>query len=233
MLNVAVPYEVPTIHSERFNYPPSPRVSPARHSLTPPGSTEIPRSRRGSAIAAEDEHCVTLADPIEDAPPVIVFFSFLDDHSKKWAIEHQVAHNIRRNVPQGTTVARYHAPMRFAWDFGETLTHAWAAAQSLQVDDRVIGPLFEAIHSKRVHDLEGVRVVFDEAGIDPSTFLKAWGQQTTLIEKERMDNAVSHLDLQTVPGILVNGKHMVKLDTHEEFSIDKAVELVRRLLKRE
>lgn len=118
MLNTAVPFEVPTVHSNNYTYPASPSSRPYTPS-SGSGSVEWLRLRQGSAlparIAAENEHCITLAEPFQVAPPVIVFFSFLDEESKKWAVEHQVAQNIRRNVPQDTTVSRYHAPMRFAW----------------------------------------------------------------------------------------------------------------------
>lgn len=235
MLNTVVPYEINTIHSERYNYKPILEQSPARtpSPSTTANSADI-QSRRGSEIIAEDEHCVTLAEPVPDAPPVIVFFSFLDEHSKKWAIEHEVVQTIRRNVPQGTTISRYHAPMQFSWKFGEELTHAWAVAKALQVDDRLITPMFQAVYNKRVHDLEGIRIVFDEVGIDPLTLLREWATPKALREKDVMDKAVTHLDLSTVPGILVKGKYMVKLDTYEQdFSAERACRLVKKLLARE
>ncbi len=149
-------------------------------------------------------------------------------------MEHQVVQNLRRNVPQGTTVSRYHAPMRFAWDFGEHLTHAWAVADALHVDDKVIGPLFEAVHGRRIHDLEGIRAIFDECGVPPDMFLEEWGKQEVILNKQTMDDAVAHVALNEVPGILVKGKYMVKLDSNgKDFSADQAVELVRKLLARE
>lgn len=124
--------------------------------------------------------------------------------------------------------------MQYSWTFGEELTHAWALAKSLQVDDKVIGPMFQSVHDKRVHDLEGIRTVFDEVGIDPLRFLREWGQEKVLRERDAMKKAVAHLDLSSVPGILVKGKYIVKLDTYDEdFSADNAVRLVKNLLARE
>lgn len=235
MLNVAVPFEVNTIHSDRYNYRPSVELSPSdsRRSSLQVDRTEEQRSRR-SSFAAEDEHSHTLAEPITDAPPVVVFFSFMNEQSQKWAVEHQVVNTLRKNVRQGTTIERYHVPTRTEWTFGEELTHAWAVAKSLQVDDKVIVPLFDGVHSKRVHDLEGIRTIFDECGISPQTFLKEWGQKGVNYDKQRMEEAVAHIDLQEVPAILVKGKYMVKLDSYDQdFNANRAVELVTKLLRRD
>lgn len=236
MLNVAVPFEINTVHSDRYNYRSSIELSPSgsRQGSVQPEKSEEPRSRRSSGFAGEDEHSHTLAEPIADAPPVIVFFSFMNEHSKKWAVEYQVVNTLRRNVRQGTTISRYHVPTRTEWSFGEELTHAWAVAKSLQVDDKVIVPLFDGVHSKRIHDLEGIRTVFDECGISPQQFLREWGKKGVLYDKQNMDEAVNHIDLQEVPAILVNGKYLVKLDSYEkDFNADRAVDLVKTLLKRD
>lgn len=189
-------------------------------------------SRRDSGYL-EDTHFTTLTEPIETAPPVIVFFSFLNSNSYDWAVKREIVNNLRKNVPQGTNIVRYHAPMRFSWEFGNDLTHAWSVAESLHVDDRVIAPLFEAIHKKQVTDLEGIRTVFNDIGIPPDVFLKTWGKTWVAYHKEAMDKAVAHLNLTDVPGILVQGKYMVKLESFGDgFDASQAVDLVKDLLAR-
>lgn len=101
----------------------------------------------------------------------------------------------------------------------------------LQVDDKVIGPLFEAVHGKRVTDLEGVREVFDGVGIPPEMLAKEWMTQRTLMDKKRMGDAVDHLDLKNVPAILVSGKYLVKLNTYEkDFDMQGVIDMVKFLL---
>lgn len=193
---------------------------------------EETRTRRESNYL-EDEHFTTLERPIKSAPPVIVFFSFMNSQSYDWAVKHEIVNNIRRNVPQGTNVVRYHAPMRFSWEFGDRLTHSWAVAESLQVDDRVIAPMFKAIRDKRITDLEGIRTVFEEINIPPDMVLKEWMKPWVINEKAAMDKAVAHVDLKDVPGILVQGKYMVNLDSFGDgFNADQAVDLVKDLLAR-
>lgn len=193
---------------------------------------EETKSRRDSAYS-EDTHFTTLTDPVTAAPPVVVFFSFMNPQSYEWAVKHEIVNSIRRNVPQGTSVVRYHAPMIYSWDFGEKLTHAWAAAEKLHVDDKLIEPMFKAIFEKRVTDLEGIRTVFDQVGIPPDTLLREWGKTWVLGHKRAMDEAVAHVNLKDVPGILVKGKYMVNLESFgEAWNADQAVDLVKDLLAR-
>lgn len=178
----------------------------------------------------------TLSSPITIAPPVIVFFSFTSPNSYGWAIDHEVVQSIRRVVPQGTEISRYHAPCRKSWPaFGSDLTHSWSVAKSLGVDDRIIKPLFDAVLvDRRVTDLEGIRAVFDDCGIPPSLFLKEWGKQWVLSHKEAMDEAVEHVEVRNLPCIVVKGKYMIQGDVFgDDFRTDRMVELVKELLERE
>lgn len=203
----------------------------AMHGPTSTDKANDTKARKNSGYL-EDEHFTTLADPIQSAPPVVVFFSFMDSRSHDWAVKHEIVNNIRRNVPQGTSIVRYHAPMRFSWDLGDKLTHSWATAESLHVDDRIIEPMFQAIHEKSVTDFEGIRIVFDQIGIPPMRLLEEWGKTWVLNRKDAMDKAVEHVNLKDVPGILVHGKYMVNLDSFDEFHADQAVDLVKDLLAR-
>lgn len=90
--------------------------------------------------------------------------------------------------------------------------------------------MFQAIHDKRVHDLEGIRTVFEEVGVDPMTVLKEWGKQNIIVHKEKMDAAVAHLDIQDVPCIVIRGKHVVKLKHGPEFETSRVVDLIKKLL---
>lgn len=235
MLATSNPVHVPSPafdnHSvqESRNCPHDPSISDLHGPIASEESSQN-RQERASAYT-EDEHFTTLDRPIESAPPVIVFFSFMNVRSYSWAVKHEIVNNIRRNVPQGTNIVRYHAPMQFSWDFGDKLTHAWSTAESLHVDDRVIAPIFKAVHEKRITDLEGIRAVFEEVGIPPSTLLQEWGKTWVLNHKDAMDRAVAHVDLKDVPGILVQGKYMVNLDSFgDAFNADQAVDLVKALL---
>jgi thiol:disulfide interchange protein DsbA len=82
----------------------------------------------------EGEHYTVLPEPILSLPPVTVFFSFLNETSYKWATSYRVVEAIRRAVPAGTEVLRYHVSFDpYGWGSGVTLTHAWAVRVELEV----------------------------------------------------------------------------------------------------
>lgn len=129
-------------------------------------------------------------------------------------------------------MVRYHLQGSDA--FSQTLTQAWSVAEGLQVDDKIIGPMFQAVHSKRVIDLEGVREVFDGVGVPPEMLAKEFMTQKTLIGKKRMTDAVeeSGLEMKDVPAICVQGQYFVKLDAYGEFDMQRVVEMVKALLEK-
>lgn len=185
-----------------------------------------------SADYKKGEHYIEADDTIKQMPPVVVFFSFLDRTSRDWAVKHQIAGTIRRHIPQGTQVARYHTSNPYAKEFGDDLTESWAIASRLQVDDKVIGPLFEAIHGEtKVTDMAGVKAVFDYIGIPPMKFDREYPQQTIRKEAAWMDECAQRLNIKTIPAIVVRGKYIVKTDPlGEELDADKVAEVVKYLL---
>lgn len=174
-------------------------------------------------------------------PPVIVFFSFLDKTSQQWATQAGVAQNIRRSMPAGTETHRYHVSGsdQSGWGFGNELTRAWAVATHLNVDDRVIGPLFETILvNKSVHDLEGIRELFWRvAGIDGLRFDRTWTDPKVIASMKYQDELSATLPREKLPCIVINGKEIIYGDEirhmcqDEEFG-PKVGQLVRELLDR-
>jgi len=186
----------------------------------------------------------TLSQPIKYLPPVVVFFSLLDHTSYDWATKYQVVEHVRRAVPKGVDVHRYHVSTVEppAFDIGATLTHVWAAAQDLHVDDKMIIALFDAILKDRaVSDLEGIRNVFAKAvNVSGLQFDRAYGKISVRKEAVWMDEVTGQVKPETVPVVVVHGKYLVdgaklkEMDGFEgeEFG-NRVAELVKDLLKRE
>lgn len=180
-----------------------------------------------------NEHYTEISNPLKQAPPVIVFFSFLDSTSYTWANKDQVAMTIRRHVPSGTTIDRYHAPIAYSTtEFAQELTTAWALAKYLQIDDRIIGPLFEAIHDKKTAiDMQGVKLIFDQHGIPPLRFDREYAKITVQKEAKWMQEVQRELNLEKVPAILVDGKYLLKLDAFgSDIDADRVADVVKELL---
>jgi thiol:disulfide interchange protein DsbA len=159
------------------------------------------------------EQFTTLPNPLKGTPPVIVFFSFLDHTSYDWATKYQVVQSIRKSVPKGTEVHRYHVSTveRPSFDIGPTLTHAWAAAVDLHVDEKMIIPLFDAVLRDRiVTDLEGIRELFWKvANVSQLQFDRTWGKAAVRKEAVWMDEVTRQVHQNRVPLVLVMGKYLV------------------------
>jgi len=164
----------------------------------------------------EGEHYSILSQPIPSLPPVTVFFSFLDKQSYKWATSYQVVEAVRRAVPAGTEVARYHVPLDpLGWGSGITLTHAWAVALNLRYDDKVIVSLFDAIQrDKAVADLEGIREIFYKLGVDKVVFDRAWVKDSVKKEAAWQDEVCKKVRLDNIPAVVVKGKYLLHPGAH-------------------
>lgn len=182
----------------------------------------------------------TLPDPIKGTPPpVIVFFSFLDETSYHWTTKDRVTQNIRKSLPGGTEVHRFHVSSygKSGGHFGHELTHAWAVATYLRVDDKIVIPLFEKVlKDKVVIDIEGIREVFwRDAGVDKVRFDRAWNDHTVLAEMRYQDELAQKVPHEKLPCIVVTGQKIINgqdirhLNGQEDFG-PKVGKLVRELL---
>jgi thiol:disulfide interchange protein DsbA len=125
---------------------------------------------------------------------------------------------------------------------GPTLTHIWAVAVDLHVDDKMIVPLFDAIlRDKIVTDLEGIREMFWRvANVPQLQFDRTLGKATVRKEAVWMDEVTRQVHQEGVPVVVVKGKYLVdgtKSDElkgleGDEFGI-KVAELVKGILERE
>jgi protein dithiol oxidoreductase (disulfide-forming) len=184
----------------------------------------------------------TLQQPLKGLPPVVVFFSFLDQTSYNWATKYRVVQRIRKSLPKGTEVHMYHVSTieRAGFDMGPTLTLVWAVAVDLRVDDKMIIPVFDAIlRDRTVTDLEGIREMFWKvANVPQLQFDRRLGKATVRKEAVWMDEVTRQVHQDGVPVVVVKGKHLVDgailnevegLEG-EEFGI-KVAELVKNVLE--
>lgn len=182
----------------------------------------------------------TLPTPIKGTPPpVIVFFSFLDETSYQWTTVDHVTQNIRRSLPAGTEVHRFHVSSynKSGGHFGHELTHAWAVASHLHVDDKIVIPLFEKVQREKVVvDLEGIREIFwRDAGVDKVRFDRAWVDPTVIAEKKYQDELAQKVPSDKLPCIVIAGQRVIHgqeithRDGHEDLG-PRVGKIVRELL---
>ena len=180
-----------------------------------------------------------LQHPLKGSPPpVIVFFSFFDGTSHKWATHRNVAGNIRKSLPAGTEVHRYHVSLdNSGWNFGQELSRAWAVASHLRVDDKMIGPLFNTVLvEKTVTDLEGIREIFwRDGGIDRTLFDRAWVDPKVIAQTKYEGEMAEMIPQDQLPCVVVRGQHIINGTEVQHMCDDenfgpKVGQLVRQLL---
>ncbi|WP_411704450.1 thiol:disulfide interchange protein DsbA [Edaphovirga cremea] len=177
---------------------------------------------------------VTLDKPVTGEPQVLEFFSFYCPHCFQFEQVYHVSENVRKALPPGTKMTKYH--VEFLGQFGKELTQAWAVAIALGVEDKISPPMFDAIQKKQsIQSAADIRDVFIQAGVKPAEYDAAWNSFVVKSLVAQQQKAAQDLGLRGVPAMFVNGKYMIKNDGLDTSSMDAYVkqfaEVVRFLVQ--
>lgn len=165
---------------------------------------------------------VTLDKPVTGEPQVLEFFSFYCPHCFQFEQVYHVSENVRKALPPGTKMTKYH--VEFLGPFGKELTQAWAVAIALGVEDKISPPMFDAIQKKQsIQSAADIRDVFIQAGVKPAEYDAAWNSFVVKSLVAQQQKAAQDLGLRGVPAMFVNGKYMVKNDGLDTSSMDAYV----------
>jgi len=173
-----------------------------------------------SASAAqftEGKQYVSLPKPVAGEPQVMEFFSFFCPHCYQFEQIYHVGDAVKKNLPADTKMVKYHVDF-LGGDLGPVVTHAWAVAMALGVEDKVTSPIFDGIQkSLTITDAASLKDVFIKAaGISSEQYDAAWNSFAVKALVAQQQKAASDVDLRGVPAMFINGKYMVNnggLDT--------------------
>lgn len=173
-----------------------------------------------SASAAqftEGKQYVSLPKPVAGEPQVMEFFSFFCPHCYQFEQIYHVGDAVKKNLPADTKMVKYHVDF-LGGDLGPVVTHAWAVAMALGVEDKVTSPIFDGIQkSQTITDAASLKDVFIKAaGISSEQYDAAWNSFAVKALVAQQQKASSDVDLRGVPAMFINGKYMVNnggLDT--------------------
>ncbi len=131
---------------------------------------------------------------------------------------------MRKNLPADTKVVKYHVDF-LGGDFGPVVTHAWAVAMALGVEDKVTAPLFDGIQkSQTITDADSLKAAFiNAAGISSQEYDAAWNSFAVKALVAQQQKAAADVDLRGVPAMFVNGKYMVNNGGLDTSSMDNFV----------
>lgn len=180
-----------------------------------------------SASAAQfndGKQYVTLPKPVAGEPQVMEFFSFFCPHCYQFERIYHVSDAVRKNLPADTKVTKYHVDF-LGGDFGPMVTHAWAVAMALGVEDKVTAPIFDGIQkTQTITDAASLKETFIKAaGITSEDYDAAWNSFAVKALVAQQQKAASDVNLQGVPAIFVNGKYMVNNGGLDTSSMDNFV----------
>lgn len=88
-----------------------------------------------AAQFTDGKQYLTLDKPVTGEPQVLEFFSFYCPHCYQFEEVYQVPKAVKKALPEGTKMTRYH--VEFLGPLGKQLTQAWAVAMALGVEEKI------------------------------------------------------------------------------------------------
>ncbi|ELG86394.1 hypothetical protein A311_03709 [Escherichia coli KTE146] len=189
---------------------------------------------QATVTLTEGRQFTKLDNPVKEAPPVVEFFSFYCPACSSFYSPYKVSKNIETILPEGVKVEKYHAS--FMGAMGKQLTEAWSVARALGVEDKVEGPLFEAVLKHRsVKNEDDIRAVFIQAGVDAGEFDAARNSFMVKTMTARQEQAAEEFGLTGTPAFYVNGKYQIKNNGIKDGSTEgygkEFADVVRQLME--
>ena len=162
----------------------------------------------GSAQAQQFEegvHYETIADEATSKPEIVEFFSFYCVHCFRFE---PIAKALKEAHPEAFEKAHvsFISPRG---DVGETMTKAFAAAQKLDIEEKISGAIFDYNFNKNsmLTSKQDIRNVFVVNGVAGDEFDKALASFAVRAAASKMDRRASNLGVNATPTFIVNGKY--------------------------
>ncbi|PPI88428.1 protein disulfide oxidoreductase DsbA [Candidatus Pantoea edessiphila] len=161
------------------------------------------------------KHYVVLPNTITNQPQVVEFFSFLCQHC--YQFEHYLS---KYTIPKKINLVKYHINFEEDEDnFNEILTHTWAIAMALGIEDKVINPIFNIVQNMKnitgedvLKNKEKLKNVFiKSSGISFKEYETLWDSFTVKMIIDRQKKANFDFNVNKIPVAFVNGKYMINI----------------------
>ncbi|MXP56669.1 DsbA family protein [Pantoea sp. Mhis] len=181
----------------------------------------------------EGKQYITLSKPHihDDTPQALEFFSFFCSYCYQFEHVYHISDVVKKNLPVGIKLVKYHVDF-LGNELGQMLTHAWAIAITLGVEDKVILPLFDEIQKKHaIFDEKSLKQAFIKAaGISSKQYDIAWNSLSVKSLVAKQQKATIDMNLQAIPEFFVNGKYMVNIAGLYNSNINKFVNNYAKLV---
>ncbi|MXP51188.1 DsbA family protein [Pantoea sp. SoEX] len=160
----------------------------------------------------EGKHYITLSKPLLNQPQVVEFFSFFCKYCYK--LENQLSDY---PAPKKIKISKYHIDYMGK---DSVITHAWAIAIALGVEDKVMKPIFNS--TKQMQDLTNTDIVknifLKTLNISSEEYEALWNSYTVKILIDKQKKASEDFNILNIPVTFVKGKYMININ---ELEIEK------------
>lgn len=176
----------------------------------------------------EGTHYEVIKQSITAQPEVLEFFSFYCPHCFKFE---PLMERLQKELGDDVKVKKNHVNF-LGKEMGPQLTQAFAAAELLEVEEKVSSMIFDQLHTQRqaINGEKDILAIFEKAGISNAEAKAALQSFSANGLSSQMKRNTETFKIRGVPALIVNGKYQVtanSVKSHDEF-----IELVTFLTKK-
>tara|TARA_R110001583_G_scaffold51161_2_gene159695 strand:- start:18773 stop:19381 length:609 start_codon:yes stop_codon:yes gene_type:complete len=173
-------------------------------------------------------HYEVVKQTATSTPEVLEFFSFYCPHCFKFE---PLMQQLKANLDEDVKIKKNHVNF-LGQAMGPKLTQAYAAAELLEVEDKVSSLIFDQIHTlrKAFTSDEDIVAIFEKAGVSKAEATAALASFSATGIASQMKRNTETFKIRGVPSLIVNGKYQVI--TSSVKSTDEFIELVAFLTKK-
>ncbi|WP_448250011.1 thiol:disulfide interchange protein DsbA/DsbL [Thalassotalea agariperforans] len=184
----------------------------------------------------EGEHYTKVSDELSSKPEIREFFSFYCPHCFKFE---PFFADVKKQLPKEISFVRNHVDFLRAAspEIQFMLTKAVVVAKQLNVEEQMVGKLFNYIHVQRASfaSERDIRNVFVLNGVEPANFDKAFNSFSTNSIAKQMkktqDFYANKRAITGVPATIVNGKYRINIQALKNSSNEAAIADYVKLVK--
>lgn len=176
----------------------------------------------------EGTHYDVLKKTSTEKPEVMEFFSFYCPHCLKME---PLIKTLKENLPSDVQIKKNHVDF-IGREMGPQITQAYAAAEMLQVEEKMSELLFDRIQVQRkaINGESDILDLFQQAGIKKEEAKSALASFPVNGLASHMRHNTQAFKIRGVPTLIVNGKY--KVNTGSVRSNKEFLELVSFLTKK-
>ena len=176
----------------------------------------------------EGTHYDVISRTATDKPEVMEFFSFYCPHC--FAFE-PLMELLEKDLDSNVEIKKNHVNF-LGQNMGPKITQAYAAAEILKVEDKIIPIIFDEIHVQRksITSEKDILDIFAKAGVERKDAENALQSFPANGLASQMRRNTEKFNVRGVPTLIVNGKY--KVNTGSIRSTEEFTELVSFLTKK-